>query len=98
MVKKYSFETTRDNEGQENLEIPCAFNDGASCKLKDKKCDTCGWNPDVAQARHKAMGIYPSVAELPTFGSYYGQLLYVYEGKQVYPYVWKGNRWKVVTT
>lgn len=98
MVKKYSFETTRDNEGQENLEIPCAFNDGVLCKTKEKKCDTCGWNPDVSKERFKARGIYPSVAELPTFGAYYGQILYVYESRQIYPYTWKGDCWKIMIT
>lgn len=65
------------------------------CDPTKHNCAKCGWNPDVAKARHKTMGIYPSVAELPTFGSYYGQILYVSEDKKIYPYVWEGNRWKL---
>ena len=74
----------------------CRFTqrDSVHCYPNKHDCATCGWNPDVAKARHKAMGIYPSVAELPTFGSFYGQILYVYDGRVLSPFAWRGNRWE----
>lgn len=64
------------------------------CDPTKHSCANCGWNPEVAKARLRARGIYPSVEELPTFGSYYGQILYVSEDKKIYPYTWEGNRWE----
>ena len=84
------------NRGR-NPELQECYNtarDTVHCDPDKDDCSTCGWNPEVAKARHKAMGIYPSVAELPTFGSFYGQILYVKQDQQIYPYTWKGNRWE----
>lgn len=92
--KYYPFTDPRAIETQEEPDGPtCVFNDGVTCKLTDKKCGTCGWNPAVAIARHKAMGIYQSVADLPTDCNHVGKVLYVYESKKIYAYRWDGYGW-----
>ena len=29
----------------------CCYNSGVECQPKDRECQTCGWNPDVAAER-----------------------------------------------
>lgn len=73
----------------------CMFNKYVSCTPDLEKCRKCGWCPEVAKARHKTMNIYPSCYDLPMFGSYIGEILYVYESSQIYAYSWNGNRWAI---
>lgn len=38
---------------RKNPEPPkCQYNDGVVCWLTEKKCDRCGWCPDVEQRRN----------------------------------------------
>ena len=92
--KYYTFEDPKAIEEQEGPSGPsCLFNKYVICAPDREKCKQCGWCPEVAKARHKAMGIYPSCYDLPTFGSYVGQILYVYESSQIYAYSWNGHSW-----
>lgn len=94
--KYYPFEDPKAIEEQEEQEIPsCVYNNYVTCTLTEKKCKQCGWYPEVAKARHKTMGIYPSCYDLPTFGSYVDQILYVYENSQFYAYAWNGHGWTI---
>ena len=29
----------------------CQYNIGVECRLREKPCESCGWNPDVAKYR-----------------------------------------------
>ena len=92
--KYYPFEDPRAIEEQEGPSGPsCLFNKYVICVPDREKCKQCGWCPEVAKARHKTMSIYPSCYDLPTFGSYVGQILYVYESSQIYVYSWNGHSW-----
>ena len=60
MYKKHSprGESWEENEKDDQTEHACKFNFGVTCTLRDshgriidRNCDTCGWNPDVAQER-----------------------------------------------
>ena len=37
------------------VELPCVFNEGVACW--DRKCESCGWNPEVAKKRMEALVI-----------------------------------------
>ena len=73
----------------------CRYNEFVSCAPNHRHCKRCGWNPTVALDRHKAMGIYPAVQDLPVLGNNIGRVLYVYANGKVTPYCWNGHRWAI---
>lgn len=35
----------------ENKEHTCSFNSGVGCDVTCRRCNACGWNPDVSAKR-----------------------------------------------
>ncbi len=35
--------------------VTCPYNDGLGCMPHDMRCNTCGWNPKVAEERLKKL-------------------------------------------
>ena len=46
--------------GGVNKNPSCKFNGGVDCSIKDRKCDKCGWNPEVYERRKELNRKYPS--------------------------------------
>lgn len=56
MSKPNTFRTPPQNRSHKRT-IPCPHNEGIQCSPDNQKCASCGWNPTVAKARHRRMGI-----------------------------------------
>ena len=40
---------------QTTCEQGCPYNEGVNCGPHQKRCETCGWNPEVAAVRIKKL-------------------------------------------
>lgn len=51
----------------------CCHNEGVSCSPYNRHCETCGWNPEVAEARLIdiciKLGILRPVQDMPPAGT-----------------------------
>lgn len=56
--------SARMNMGGGRSIPPCKFNGGVDCPIKDRKCDKCGWNPEIAEKRKQLNRENPSRIKL----------------------------------
>ena len=52
MMRSYIGMGVRSMKDKKKAEAPkCQYNIGVECRLRERPCESCGWNPAVAKER-----------------------------------------------